>query len=362
MKEVKISGGKLQGFKRVTTREGKFIMMGVGARDTLRKMLAEVTGKKKEKITFKDMAICKKSIMKILSPFYSAVSTDPIYGYPSSIKYIPKDTGLILSVEETGYQAVGETKRERKSSFISGWNVNKVKRAGADAAKLIIYYRKEVKEEVREHQKKMARKIGEECERYDILYILEIMSYPLLEDEIRDRLNYAKRLPEIVIDYVKEFSKPEYNVDILKIDFPADLKYCTEFAKGEFDGKKRRAIYSLREIENLCKTIRDISSVPWIILSGGVGIKEFLIKVKLASDNGASGFLGGRPLWQEAIKFYPDAGKMEEWLITGGVDNFQKLLRASENATPWFSHKKFESFASIELKDGGENWHKNYQN
>ena len=53
---------------------------------------------------------------------------------------------------------------------------------------------------------------------------------------------------------------------------------------------------------------------------------------------------------------------MEEWLITGGVDNFQKLLRASENATPWFSHKKFESFASIELKDGGENWHKNYQN
>jgi len=47
MKKTTISGGKLRGFKKVATEEGKFIMMGVGARDTLRKMLARVAGSNK---------------------------------------------------------------------------------------------------------------------------------------------------------------------------------------------------------------------------------------------------------------------------------------------------------------------------
>jgi len=324
-------------------------------------MLARMAGKKEEDITSRDMATCKKLIIKSLSPFYSAISTDPVYGYPSCIKYIPKDTGLILSIEDTGYEPAGETGRERKSKFMSEWGVDKAKRAGADAVKLIIYYRKEVSSKIKEHQKKMAKKVGEECEKYDILYILEIMSYPLFEDEIKDNTNYARNLPEIVTDYTEEFSKPEYRVDILKIDFPADLKYCAEFAKGEFDGRKRKALYTIQDVKDLCRKISDISSVPWVILSGGSGIKEFLIKVKIATENGASGFLGGRPLWQGAISFYPDVDKMEEWLMTSGVENFKKLLKVSENATPWFSHKKFESFANIELEDGGESWHKNYQ-
>jgi len=359
-KNVNISAGKLQGYKRLSDREGRFLMMGIGARDTLRKLLARVAGKSPEDIEYRDMANCKKLIIKNLSSFYSAVSMDPIYGYPSCIKYIPKNTGLILSIEDTGYELSGRKGRERKTSFIAGWNVAKAKRAGADAVKLIIHYRKETSPEIKEHQKKVALLVGEECKKYDILYILEIMSYPLLDEEIEEKANYARKLPEIVLDYVKDFSQSFFGADILKIDFPGDLKYCREFCDGCFDGIKREAIYTLDEVRDYCRKITEISSCPWIILSGGAEIEEFSMKVKLATENGASGFLGGRPLWQDAILFYPDFEKMEQWLMTSGVHNFRKLARACEYATPWFSFKRFGSFANLTLDKEGKDWYKNY--
>lgn len=360
MKKVSISAGKLRGLIRIADKEGRFRIMGMGAQATLRRALAQAVGKDVAGISFEDIAAFKRSVIEVLSDYFSVVSVDPIYGYPSCIKYLSRYAGLILSIEKRGYESVGEKSVERKTHLLPEWVPGKAKRAGADAVKLIIYYRKEVSRQVFEYQRSIAKDVGNQCERYDIPYILEIMSYPVRKNEQIDNLAFAQNIPAIVIDYAKEFSQPEYKADILKIEFPANLKYCKEFSHGEFDGKRRKAAYSLSEIKDFCKNITDSSSVPWIVLSGGVGIEEFLIKVKIATDYGASAFLGGRAIWEGAVQLYPDVDKMENWLSTNGVDIFHKLQQASQNAIPYFNHRKFGSLVNIEIDLAGEHWYVDY--
>jgi len=361
MEKVKISSGKLRGIKMLADEEGKFRMMAIDQRGSLQRMLSKVVGKEPKEIGFEDLATFKKSVVKILSPYSSATLIDPIYGYTYAAKYFPRNVGLLLATEQTGAELGGKSGKERKTRLQPGWDVSKTKRAGATAVKLLVYYRGDASPEIVQHQKEIILKVGEDCEKYDLPYVLELVSYPFKEDEDKDSLVFAKRKPEIVMDYTEEFSKPEYKVDILKIEFPAELKYCKEFCDGEFDGKKREPAYSLSEVESYCKELTRISSVPWVILSAGVKIKEFLVNVKLATDNGASGFLGGRAIWQDAAQYYPDVEKMEEWLSTSGVDNFRRLYEASKNATPYFNHKRFKSFAQMELDLCGENWYRDYE-
>ncbi|MCD6318134.1 tagatose 1,6-diphosphate aldolase [Candidatus Aerophobetes bacterium] len=361
MEKVKISSGKLRGIRMLADEEGKFRMMAIDQRGSLQRILGKVMDKDPKQVSPNDLSTFKKSVIKVLSPYSSATLTDPVYGYPYAAEYLPKNVGLLLATEQTGAELGGRSGKERKSRLQPGWNISKTKRAGANAVKLLMYYRGDASSDVVQHQKDIILKVGEECEKYDLPYVLEIVSYPFKQDEDKDNVTFAKRKPEIVMDYTREFSKPEYKVNILKIEFPANLKYCKEFSGGEFDGKKREPAYNLSEVEDYCKELTSISSVPWVILSAGVNIKEFLVNVKLATENGASGFLGGRAIWQDAAKYYPDVEKVEGWLSTSGVDNFRRLYEASKNATPYFNHKSFGSFANIELDLRGENWHIDYK-
>ncbi len=161
-------------------------------------------------------------------------------------------------------------------------------------------------------------------------------------------------------DYVEEFSHPEYGVDVLKVEFPANLKFAKEYCQGEFDGVKREAAYDLSEIEDHCKEVTALAGVPWVILSAGVEIDEFVENVRIAGGAGASGFLGGRAIWQGCAKYYPNKEAMEEWLSTSGANNFKRLHQVFQEATPYFEHKKFKGYSNISLEKKGENWYKEY--
>lgn len=352
-----ISAGKLRGIKRLANSEGRFWMMAIDQRGSLKKALSSVLGRE---VKYDDLAKIKKAIVKVLSPYSSATLIDPVYGYPGAIKYFPKEVGLLITYEETGAEKAGYKGKERKTRLIEGWDVSKTRRLGADAVKLLVYYRGDGSEDVVNHQKNLIKSVGEECTKYDIPYVLELVNYPFKDDEDKDNLTYAKRKPEIVFDYVGEFSKPEYRVDVLKIEFPANLKYCKEFADGAFDGKRREPAYDLSELKRNCKKLTELTPLPWVILSAGVDIEEFIWQVKLATENGASGFLCGRALWKECVKYYPDMDAVEEHLRTRGIDNFKHLYEASRNATPYFETKSFQGYASIKLDKLGEDWYKKY--
>jgi tagatose 1,6-diphosphate aldolase len=366
MATVEISAGKLRGLQVLADSAGKFRMMAIDQRGSLKRMLAKVLGKNPDEVTYEDLATVKKSIIKILAPYSSATLTDPVYGYPHAIQYYPRDVGILLAYEETGAEKAGEGGRERRSKLIDGWSAEKIKRAGANAVKLLMYYRPDASQATCKHQQNIIIQVGEECEKYDLPFVLELVAYPMLEDELEgkrpttDTPAFAKRKPDIVIRTVEEFSKSQYKADILKVEFPADLKYTREYCKKAFDDKSREQLYDLSAVKDFCRKENEAASMPWVILSAGVGIDEFVEDVKLATEAGASGFLGGRAIWQDCTRFYPDVEAMEQWLATSGANNFKRLHVTFKNATPWFEHKKFQGYPNIQLTHKGKEWYKLY--
>lgn len=356
MSNTNLTPGKWRGLQILANEEGKFTMMAIDQRGSIKRALAKAMNIPTNEVKDEDVINAKILITKILSPYASALLTDPIYGFPYTFEYIPRDVGILLAYEKTGYE---KTQKGRKTVLLSDWNGEKIKRASANAIKLLLYYRPDGNPEVVEYQKEVVRRVGEEAKRYDIPFLLEPVGYEI-EEPFKDSLEYAQKKPQIVIETVREFTKEEYGVDVLKLEFPADLKYVEEFSHGEFDGKERKAAYDLYEVEDICEELNDTSTIPWVILSAGVDIEEFLINVEIATSHGASGFLAGRAIWKDSIPYYPDLGKMEKWLSTTGIDNFVKLYEASSNAIPYYEHKRFGSFADISLKDRGIDWYKKY--
>jgi tagatose 1,6-diphosphate aldolase len=218
--------------------------------------------------------------------------------------------------------------------------VEKAQHAGADAVKLLLYYHPDASEEVRRHQQDLVQRLGEECEQTCMPFLLELVSYAL-EEGSTSTDEFARKKPDLVIRSAREFSAPKYKVDVLKLEFPADLKRTREFCGGAFDGQERQAVYQLSEVREFCRQLNEGAGMPWVILSAGVGIEEFLVQVELATEAGASGFLCGRAIWKDAVAFYPDVARMEEWLRSQGAYNFVRANAYAHRAVPWFGHRRF---------------------
>ncbi len=361
MGKVELTAGKLKGIARLADREGKFRMLAIDQRGSLQRMLAKAAGKDKSEIGYKDLALAKRLVTQYLSPYFSATLMDPQFGVPESLKYLNRNSALLIAREKSGTEPAGYNNREKKTVLLDGWSVEKIKKAGADAVKLLLYYRPDGSKEIKEYQENIVRQVGEQCKKFDMPFVLEPVGYAFKDDEpSTDSASYAKKKPEIVLAITEEFSKPEYGVDILKLEFPVNLKYVKEFHNGYFDGKVREAVYTLKDAEDACYEITQKSSVPWVILSAGVDIEEFVYNVEIASKEGASGFLAGRAVWKEFAKYYPDTEDMIAWLSTSGVTNYYRLYEASKKAVPYFENKQFGSFAGITLKDAGEDWYKKF--
>ncbi len=349
-----LTPGKMRGLSMIADSEGRFTMLAIDQRGSMQKALAQSLGAGKDRVMYEDMAKMKAVITKILAPYASGVLMDPVYGFSKSVVYIPKSAGILLAQEESGYEQVGT---ERRSTLVKGWSVAKTKKCGADAAKIVIYYNPDTSKETRAYQHDFVRRMGEECEKYDVAFVFEPVSYPK-DGGDADTSEFAKAKPAIVRRTVEEFSKPEYKVDLLKLEFPADLKYTNEYANAVFDGKERTPVYTLSEVKGFLKAVDGAAEHPWVILSAGVDIKEFIEQVKLAVSSGASGFLCGRALWKKALGLYPDMSAVSAFLQSEGAQNFKNAnAEVYGKALPWFDHKKFGGREKIELLGQGESWY-----
>ena len=57
-----------------------------------------------------------------------------------------------------------------------------------------------------------------------------------------------------------------------------------------------------------CRRVTEaLGPVPWTLLSAGVGFDDFGERVRIALDNGASGFIAGRAIWGEAVTLTGEA-------------------------------------------------------
>lgn len=324
--------GKRRRLSRLADAEGRFAMLAVDQRTSLKNVLDDHLDADEQK---RALQAVKRVVTRHIGPLGTALLTDPIYGYPHTLDAIPPCTGLMLAVEVSGYETAGE--HERRSRLLEDFDVSTAAAAGADGVKLLIWHHPDASTETQHHQRHVVRRIGDDCRKAGLPFILEIVTYGL--ESSRSAPHFVRRKPELVLDGVRTYSAAEYGVDLFKVQFPADLKYTAEYQAASY--AKGTVFFEKPQVEALCREIDEAASAPWVILSAGVDPDEFIENVKIANAAGASGFLCGRAVWKNVVHYLPDERSMEDFIKEVGCAHFRRIREANAGAHPWNGRNRF---------------------
>jgi tagatose 1,6-diphosphate aldolase len=296
-------------------------------RGSLQKSLAKEKGSEVGDAMMEEF---KTLVTEVLTPHASAILLDPEWGLPAS-KRRAKNAGLLLAYEKTGYDKTGPG---RLPDLLDHWSARRLKEAGADCVKILLYYSPLDPKGINDRKHAWVERLGDECRANDIPFFLEFVGYEEGVDE--KALAYAKKKPQIVIDSMKEFSKERYGVDVLKVEVPVNMKYV-EGAKA-YGGEKA---YSKQEAMELFRKAASVVSKPFIYLSAGVSNSEFTESLELAAEAGVkfNGVLCGRATWKNGIPVYAKQGAeaFRKWLQDEGVKNITNVNERLKAATSWYS-------------------------
>lgn len=313
-------------------------MLAVDQRGSLRRMIGRKTGAAPNTVSADSLRRVKRIVAEAVAPMASGVLTDPIYGYPASVDVIPPDVGVLLASEQTGYQSAPTRENERHSRLLEDWSVEQTLQVGADAAKLLIYHHPEASTETLAHQKDIVATVGSACAANQVPFILEVVTYPL-DGSDKESAAFARRKPDLVVRTAETYSDPQFPVDLLKVEFPASLKHTDEYQDAPYGSGT--TVYDRTAVEDACNRLDDAASMPWVILSSGVDMEEFIENLRFANAAGGSGFLCGRAVWKHVIDHYPDWQAMSHHMDAEGRNNFRELLDVNSSALPWFEHRRF---------------------
>lgn len=312
--------------KAVSDARGVIAAAAMDQRGSLQKALAKERG---GTVSDKDMEEFKILVAEVLTPHASAILLDPEWGLPAS-KRRAKNAGLLMAYEKTGYDKTGPG---RLPDLLDHWSVRRLKEAGADCIKILLYYTPEDPKQVNDQKHAWVERIGDECRANDIPFFLELVGYEEGADEKGPE--FARKKPEIVAASMREFTQDRYGVDVLKVEVPINMKYV-EGARA-FGGTKA---YSKQQAMDAFKRAADVATRPFIYLSAGVSNAEFTESLELAAESGVhfSGVLCGRATWKDGIPIYAKQGAdaFRKWLQSEGVRNINNVNDHLKPARPWF--------------------------
>lgn len=333
--------GKKWGLRRMATPEGHFAMVALDQRPPLINLIAAKRGIAAADVGFADMVAIKRMLVDVLGSHASAMLFDPNYAFPAALQKLPAHTGLVVTLEDHRFR---DTPGGRLSHSINDWSVEKIKRAGGDGVKVLAWYRPDAEPDVIAHQQKYVEDIGKECERWDIPLVLELLVYPFPQSA-RHTLDYTEspeKLPELVIESVREFAKPKYRVDLFKLEAP--LPGATLPARD--GGAAQRAAQDwFDQIGAICKD----ADIPWVMLSAGVTPPQFLRVMEYAYAAGSHGFLAGRAVWWQALQQFPDLASCAAQLREQGSATMADLLQLTRRAgTAW--HADYSAFDGMKAE------------
>ncbi|HWZ11710.1 MAG TPA: tagatose 1,6-diphosphate aldolase [Acidobacteriaceae bacterium] len=323
--KVKVTPGKLEGMKAVADKRGVIAAAAMDQRGSLKKSLA----KEKGISDVPDSALeeFKLLVTKVLTQHASAILLDPEFGLPAAKHRNGK--GLLLAYEKTGYDSKTPG---RLPDLLDLWSVRRLKEAGADCIKILLYYSPFEKTPINDLKHAWVERIGDECRTHDIPFFLEFVGYDV-EGGDEKSLAYAKKKPEVVSGSMAEFGKERYGVDVLKVEVPVEMAFVagTRSFKGEAAYTRKEALKHFRDAESM-------THKPFIYLSAGVSNPVFIETLELAAESGTkfNGVLCGRATWKDGIPVYAKQGAkaFEEWLNTTGTENIYNVNKALEAATP----------------------------
>jgi tagatose 1,6-diphosphate aldolase len=278
-----LTPGKLRGLQRISNPNGTLSMVALDQNSSMISMIKDSLKKKGEnrEPTFEEIVEAKVSLARALAPGASALLVDGYYGAWNTVASgaVPRETGLLVRVEKSG----GDKNRHGAplGAYEPGWSVAKIKRMGADAVKLLAPF--EVTEsESAEHQFEFIQHVYAECQKHDILLLLETVAFPF-DGEKKDSESFLRRRAHTVIEAARQVSR---YCDIFKSEFPGFLERSSE----------SELLENLHKLDEACER-------PWVLLSAGVDFPQYKKQVELAVKANASGVLGGRAFWKEYFTY-----------------------------------------------------------
>lgn len=263
-----ISIGKLRGLQQISTKRGTFTALALDHRQNLRKANPAF-------VNDDELSRFKMDVTTALAKRATAVLLDPEVSAAQAVEQraIPGSVGLVVALESTGYTGDATA---RHAQIIPGWSVEKAKRMGASAVKLLVYYHPD--SPTAGEIENFTAAVAEECLKQDLVLMLEPLSYSL--DENKKLSSEEKRY--VVVETARRLTP--LHVDVLKAEFP--------LAVNDMDESKWL---------EACREISSASIAPWILLSAAVDYDTFLRQVTAACEAGASGIAVGRAVWKEAV-------------------------------------------------------------
>lgn len=316
---------KTAAISQLSNEQGVISALAFDQRGALKRMMAKYqTGEP----TVEQIEQLKVLVAEELTQYASSILLDPEYGLPAT-EARNKNCGLLLAYEKTGYDV---NAKGRLPDCLVEWSAKRLKEQGADAVKFLLYYDVDDEEQINIQKQAYIERIGSECVAEDIPFFLEVLSY---DDNIADNgsVEFAKVKPRKVNEAMKLFSEPRFNVDVLKVEVPVNMKYVEGFADGEVVYTKEEAAQHFRDQEAA-------TNLPYIYLSAGVSAELFQETLKFAHEAGAkfNGVLCGRATWAGAVQVYIEQGEAaaREWLRTTGFKNINDLNKVlTKTATSW---------------------------
>jgi len=290
--------GKYLNLSRCASPVGAFSILALDHRNNLRKTLnlddpASVPDSVLTKL--------KLDIISTIATHASALLLDPeVSAFPVvTANALPHSVGLIAALESTGYTGIPTS---RESHILDGWSIEKAKMLGVNAVKLLVYYHPQspTAPEIEE----LVAFTNEECARFDMPFILEILTYPI--DKDAKKLLGAER-KDAVVESARKLS--QIGGDLLKMEFPLDIQANPD-----------QIIWA-----DACRELTAAANAPWVLLSASVNFNTYLDQVTIACRSGACGVAAGRAVWKEAIKLN---GKERIKFLRGKAANRMRRLNA----------------------------------
>jgi tagatose 1,6-diphosphate aldolase len=287
--------------------------------------------------TYEEIVEAKLDLMRQMAPGASGILIDAYYGaWPAiATEAMPPEKGLLVRVEKSGS---GKNKFGGPMGEVEpGWSVEKIKLMGADAVKLLAPFEPGEKVSA-EHQFALIQHVYSECQKYDILFLLEPVSFPYNGEKKTDKA-YLDRKAETTIESARQISR---FCDVYKSELPGTLGHETDE----------------QLVDNL-HALSEASERPWVLLSAGVDYPDYLKQVKMAMETGCSGILGGRAFWKE---YFLQEGAEARTKFAAG-EGLRRVSEAAdvvkENGAPWFAKYGLtkEDFLGIRASEG---WHARY--
>ena len=311
--------------EKLSDENGIISALAFDQRGALKRLMAQ---HQEAEPTVAQMEELKVLVAEELTPYASSMLLDPEYGLPAT-KALAKNAGLLLAYEKTGYDT---SNTKRLPDCLDVWSAKRIKEQGADAVKFLLYYDVDSSEELNQQKQAYIERVGSECVAEDIPFFLEILAY---DEKITDASSaeYAKVKPQKVIGAMKVFSDPRFNIDVLKVEVPVNVKYVEGFGDGEVVHTKAEAAAFFKEQD-------EATNLPYIYLSAGVSAKLFQETLVFAHESGANfnGVLCGRATWAGSVKDYIEQGEeaARKWLRTTGFENIDELNKVlQKTATSW---------------------------